>query len=113
MKTDRVLISLSVVSLSFAQYCVLGDALRNLAEHFQNADGMSEQEAKTLAHRALKIDEAEWRAVGIMHGRALREGTPVPDNDAWILLVAEEIARQKAAEARHKLLGVQAARGFS
>lgn len=59
-------------SLTFGEFCVLGDALMDLAMHFQTADGMTERKAWALAHTALKIDPAQWRAAGAAHSRAQR-----------------------------------------
>ena len=60
------------IALTFAEYCVLGDALIDLADHFETADGMTERKAWASAHTALKIDKAEWRAAGAAHSRAER-----------------------------------------
>ena len=59
-------------SLAFGEFCVLGDALSDLADHFQTVDGMTERKAWALAHTALKIDPAQWRAAGAAHRRAQR-----------------------------------------
>ena len=59
-------------SPTFGEFCVLGDAMSDLADHFQTADGMSERKAWALAHTALKIDPAQWRAAGAAHRRAQR-----------------------------------------
>ena len=57
-------------SLTFGEFCVLGDALSDLAGHFEAADGMTERKAWALAHKALRIDPAQWRAAGAAHRRA-------------------------------------------
>ena len=59
-------------SLTFGEFCVLGDALSDLAGHFEAADGMTERKAWALAHKALRIDPAQWRAAGAAHRRAQR-----------------------------------------
>lgn len=59
-------------SLTFGEFCVLGDALSDLAGHFEAADGMTERKAWALAHTALKIDPAQWRAAAAAHRRAQR-----------------------------------------
>ncbi len=61
-----------LASLTFGEFCVLGDAMSDLAGHFETADGMSERKAWALAHKALKIDPAQWRAAGAAHRRAQR-----------------------------------------